>query len=332
MSATLAGTVILQGGQKNIVVRFFTPDTDTEVMKACSFLGLSAQGTFIIYDIPPGTYDVGIKCDGGLSILVEDQVFTEGEVTSINFGTLLQGDLTGDDYIDASDSDLVTANWNLQGGCYGYAGNWLMPDWTGNLRRQFTDYSDGCWVYYDGSNWNFLGSYLFSIVGYYYGGYYANGGGLRFSNITIPKGSKILAAHLTVTPYLSCANTVVRSKIRAENSANPQPFSDITDYLARSRTTQFIYDDDVPPQVGDVPYTSPDFADVIQALVNLPDWVSGNPIVLFWDDHDDRSDHNNETVRVTRYYAVPNWSPILCIEYEEPAAGGIATKLNRGLN
>jgi len=36
MSATLAGSVTLQGGQKNIVVRFFTPNTQTEVMKACS--------------------------------------------------------------------------------------------------------------------------------------------------------------------------------------------------------------------------------------------------------------------------------------------------------
>jgi len=33
MSATLAGYVTLQGGQKNLVIRFFTPNTQTEVAK-----------------------------------------------------------------------------------------------------------------------------------------------------------------------------------------------------------------------------------------------------------------------------------------------------------
>jgi len=125
MSATLAGSVTLQGGQKNIVVRFFTPNTQTEVMKACS--PTDASGNFTIYGITPGTYDVGVKCDSSLSLLAEDKVFTDGQTTNISFGTLLQGDLTGDDYIDATDYTYLSDNWQKWGPCYGYAGNWLIP-------------------------------------------------------------------------------------------------------------------------------------------------------------------------------------------------------------
>jgi len=125
MSATLAGNVTLQGGQKNIVVRFFTPNTQTEVMKACS--PLDASGNFTIYGITPGTYDVGIKCDGGLSLLAEDKVFTEGGTTNISFGTLFQGDITGDDYVGSDDYSILVTNYDKVGACVSYPGNWLIP-------------------------------------------------------------------------------------------------------------------------------------------------------------------------------------------------------------
>lgn len=127
MSATLAGSVTLQGGQKNLVVRFFTPNTQTEVMKACS--PTDASGNFTIYGITPGTYDVGVKCDSSLSLLAEDKVFTEGGTTTIAFGTLLGGDITGNDTVEAFDYALLSGNYGLSGNCRGYAGNWLMPDW-----------------------------------------------------------------------------------------------------------------------------------------------------------------------------------------------------------
>ena len=126
MAATLAGNINLQGGRKNLVIRFFTPNTQTEVMKACS--PVDADGDFTIYGITPGTYDVGIKSDSSLSILAEDKVFTEGNTTNINFGTLLGGDLNGDDYVSGGDSAITSDNWLKWGDCYDYAGDWLMPE------------------------------------------------------------------------------------------------------------------------------------------------------------------------------------------------------------
>lgn len=125
MGATLNGSVTMQGGQKNLVIRFFIPGAQTEVAKYAR--ALNAGGAFVIIGITPGTYDVGVKCDSSLSLLAEDKVFTEGNTTNINFGTLLGGDLTGDDYIDTTDYATLSANWLKWGGCFGYPGNWLMP-------------------------------------------------------------------------------------------------------------------------------------------------------------------------------------------------------------
>ena len=133
MSATLQGNVPIGSYPAvNVVVRFFTPDTTTEVMKACS--PTDASGNFTIYGITPGTYDVGVKAGGYTSTLVEDKVFTEGETTTIDFpsggGESLGwygGDVDGNDKIDSKDSAFVTNNYGKRGACWNYPGNWLIP-------------------------------------------------------------------------------------------------------------------------------------------------------------------------------------------------------------
>ena len=126
MPATLSGTIALQGSGVNqsIVVRFFTPGTQTEKHKGIAPV---VSGAFTIVDIPAGTYDVGVKSGGYLSVLVENQTFTDGQTTDIDFGTLLGGDVDGNDRVTAADYNLVSANYNVKGTCYGYAGNWLVP-------------------------------------------------------------------------------------------------------------------------------------------------------------------------------------------------------------
>ncbi len=131
MSATLSGSVVLTGVPVNVVVRFFTPNTTTEVMKACS--PTDASGNFTIYGITPGTYDVGVKAGGYTSTLVEDEVFVEGETTDIDFpaGTSLGwygGDIDGNDKIDSTDYAMVTTNYGNRGKCWNYPGNWLIPE------------------------------------------------------------------------------------------------------------------------------------------------------------------------------------------------------------
>jgi len=126
MSATLAGTTTGQIYDVNLVVRFFTPGTDTEEFKACVPMAPNANA-FTVYGIPAGTYDVGIKGLNTLSLLATNKTFTDGQTTDIAFGALLFGDITDDDFIDMADNGPISENWNKWGGCYGYAGNWLIP-------------------------------------------------------------------------------------------------------------------------------------------------------------------------------------------------------------
>jgi len=129
MAATLTGHVTLQSqAATNLVVRFFTPNTDTEEHKAA--VATDGAGDFTVTGIPAGTYDIGIKNMASLSLLQEDKVFTDGNTTDVTFGTLLLGDLihgADEDYISLSDYNLLIANYDTAGPCWGYAGDWLLP-------------------------------------------------------------------------------------------------------------------------------------------------------------------------------------------------------------
>jgi len=109
----------------NVVARLFTPDTQTEVYKAAA--PTDADGYFTITDIPPGTYDVGIKCDNSLSELTTNQVFVAGATTNVEFSAWRGGDLNNSDKVDGVDYSILAANYNKTGACAAYPGTWLMP-------------------------------------------------------------------------------------------------------------------------------------------------------------------------------------------------------------
>ena len=109
----------------NVVVRFFTRNTQTQIHKSAATT--DASGNFDVYDAPVGTYDVGIKCDNSLSELAEDLEFTEGETTAKTFPDWRGGDLNNDDKVSITDSSIVGSNNGQKGACQGYAGNWLIP-------------------------------------------------------------------------------------------------------------------------------------------------------------------------------------------------------------
>ena len=109
----------------NVVIRFFTPDTQTEKHKSAAIT--DASGNFDVYDAPVGTYDVGIKSDGSLSELAEDLEFTEGETTAKTFPDWRGGDLNNDDKVTVTDLSILGNNNGKKGACQGYAGNWLIP-------------------------------------------------------------------------------------------------------------------------------------------------------------------------------------------------------------
>ena len=117
--ASLDGHVNLQGfPATNITVRFFTPGTHNETMK--KYGSTDASGNFTISGLTPGTYDVAVKGQSSLSNLVTGVNLTVPGRT--NFGVLLEGDASNDDYIDGSDYGPLSSAWLSYPGCPG--GNW----------------------------------------------------------------------------------------------------------------------------------------------------------------------------------------------------------------
>jgi len=129
MASSLAGNVALIGcGPTNLVVRFFTPGTQVEIMKAASVT--NAAGNFTVLGVTAGIYDVGVKSQHSLSILSPNEVFVDGVPTNVNFGNLNRGDLDANDICNMLDSGILAATRALPqfwGDCVGYAGDWLLP-------------------------------------------------------------------------------------------------------------------------------------------------------------------------------------------------------------
>ena len=123
-----------------------------------------------------------------------------------------------------------------------------------------------------------------------------NGCGMRFTNITIPNAATILNAYLTITYQSAAANIYCNSQISAEAVDDASTFAD--DWIAfdarrTNITTATVNWDNIP--LGDAfgallkPYNSPNIATIIQEMVDRPGWVSGNDLVIFWDDFDNRT-------------------------------------------
>jgi len=123
---------------------------------------------------------------------------------------------------------------------------------------------------------------------------YRYGSGMRFTNITIPKGATITEAHLTLRCASALSGATVNTRISAEDVDDAPTFADNADaFDARyaNHTTAMVDWDDLPPWTLDEDYDSPDIKTVIQEIVDRAGWNSGQDIVIFWEDFDDRSSH-----------------------------------------
>lgn len=151
---------------------------------------------------------------------------------------------------------------------------------------------DDCRKYWSGSWWLFGRTKTYVCAGYNSATFSKAGSGMRWLNITIPKGAIITVAYLRLHCSTSYAGTVVRSKIRGELSPNPATFSDLTDFDGRPRTLTTMEWNGIPAWSLDTYYNSLEIKDIIQEIIDQDGWASGNALVLFWDDFDDLSDHN----------------------------------------
>ncbi len=106
-----------------------------------------------------------------------------------------------------------------------------------------------------------------------------NNVGLRFIAIGIPKGSNIIAATLDVD-IVNSGSDDMHVDILAEAVADAVDFLATADVTSRARTTTSVLWS--VADLGQGIAISPDFAAVVQEVVNLPTW-SSNAMVIFLD-------------------------------------------------
>jgi len=150
---------------------------------------------------------------------------------------------------------------------------------------------------------------------------YQWGSGMRFTNITITHGATIDSAYLTLRAYNSSSTTVCNTRISAEDVDNAPTFADDADaFDARwaNRTTARVDWDGIGAWTKDTDYDSPEIKTVIQEIVDRDGWASGNDIVIFWDDFDDRATTYRQTYS---YDDSTSKAPQLVITYTAPPRG-----------
>jgi len=192
------------------------------------------------------------------------------------------------------------------------------------IERQLLMAWDDCQCWFIDPNWVHYFSNRTSLVGYSIAASKYHGFGMRFPDIAIPQGTVITAANFRVVCAVTSAPfTSAYSKITGEDNSSPTQFTDLADYQARVHTTEYKYWDILAAWTQDVEYTSPDITNVVQPIINRGDWVSGNYMVIFWDDHDGRTIPIDTCFReVYAVYHSTGEPAILHIEYEAPPPAG----------
>ena len=144
--------------------------------------------------------------------------------------------------------------------------------------------------------------------------------GLRFTNVTVPPGSTINSAALTVNVTSSTYDDP-NVAIRGSGEANPATFNDTTNHLTnRAKTTASVTWN--ASNIGSGTENTPDLATLVSEMIGLAGWASGNAMAFYM------TGNSGTALRIYAYENGSNQAQ-LTIDYTAPAAGGAATKLLR---
>jgi len=141
--------------------------------------------------------------------------------------------------------------------------------------------------------------------------------GLRFLNVNIPLGANITNAYIEFV----CNETKGGSEhvsLIIEGEPNPDPLTFTTDIIGRPRTTaSVVWEPEDWTAAGQVSQT-PDITSIIQEIINLPGWTSGNAIVIIISDNPDNPSQGIRCAESVDGSAAQ--APLLHIELSTPYA------------
>jgi hypothetical protein len=100
--------------REKLEVRFFDSTSQQEMRWSPVSATTSRYGYFYLGNVPPSTYDIGIKNWTCLSELETGVVLYGGEVTEVDFGTLIEADCNNNDKVDGYDYSMVLNNYGVR--------------------------------------------------------------------------------------------------------------------------------------------------------------------------------------------------------------------------
>jgi len=137
-------------------------------------------------------------------------------------------------------------------------------------------------------------------------------GGVRFQNITIPKGATVTAAYLQLNVYDATYDNP-NMTIYGNDHDNSPDFTEGANIISRTRTDSGVSWVDSNVALGWV--QSPDLKTIAQEIIDREGWQSGNNITLLL-----IPDVGTQiSIRAKSYDADPTLAPKLYIEYETDA-------------
>lgn len=191
--------------------------------------------------------------------------------------------------------------------------------------------ADDTTFYWTGSVWDIAVTDSAAWIGYGQSNWLKGGYGMRFSSVTIPQGSTISSAILTVKAnkggeYLD--RDTVNSTFTGEAADNAAQWSTLANYQGRrgtvvggannnNITAATVNFDSIAHWTDGADYSSPNLSTIISEIVGRVGWASGNALALWWDDHAARGTQSDRIMR--RWYSYEGsttYAPKLAIVYE----------------
>lgn len=146
---------------------------------------------------------------------------------------------------------------------------------------------------------------------------------LRFQNVTIPQGSTINSATLSMRAYASASTTTVNVTIRCFDEDDAAAISSESDYTGRDSTTAVVNWNNIGAWTADTWYDAPDLASVVQEIVDRGGWSSGNAIMFRIVDNSSSADARRtpyayeggsaSAATIEIDYTLPNTAPTITV-------------------
>lgn len=153
---------------------------------------------------------------------------------------------------------------------------------------------------------------------------------VRFQGVTIPVGSTITSAYVSVYRYSTTGSPSSACKLYFEDSANPAAPTSSSDANGRTKTTAYIY---FQPPTSGTWNNSGDISTIIQELVDSYDYSVGKSMLMLWIG----AGSSDNCSWIFEYDYTGNVSgPKLHIEYTAPASDtysgrGFGRGIGRGI-